>query len=114
MSDPANDIIGWICAIATEYIAAQELLDEVHEGPNFVSPNDENDYTLDKMGKHNVIIAVLPDGKYETVTAASVATNMLNSFPNVRIGLIVGNGSGVSIREHDVRLGEVGFQISSI
>jgi nucleoside phosphorylase len=110
MSDPANDIVGWICAIATEYIAAKELLDEVHEGPNFVSPNDTNDYTLDKMGKDNVVAAVMPDGKYGTVTAASVATNMLNNFPNVRIGLIVGIGGGVSSREHDVRLGDVGFQ----
>jgi nucleoside phosphorylase len=107
MSDPANYVVGWICAIATEYVAAQELLDEEHKGPNFVSPNDTNDYTLGKMGKHNVVIAVLPDGEYGTATAASVATNMLNSFPNVRIGLMVGIGGGVPSKEHDVRLGDV-------
>ncbi|KAJ5661453.1 nucleoside phosphorylase domain-containing protein [Penicillium maclennaniae] len=32
---------------------------------------------------------------------------MLNSFPNVRIGLMVGIGGGVPSEEHDVRLGDV-------
>lgn len=107
MSDPANYVVGWICAIATEYVAAQEFLDEEHEGPTFVSPNDTNVYTLGRMGEHNVVIAVLPDGEYGTDTAASVATNMLNSFPNVRIGLMVGIGGGVPSTKHDVRLGDV-------
>ncbi|GAB1196290.1 hypothetical protein APSETT444_005559 [Aspergillus pseudonomiae] len=107
MSDPANYIVGWICAIATEYVAAQELLDEEHERPAFVSSNDPNDYTLGRIGEHNVVIAVLPDGEYGTASAASVATNMLNSFPNVRIGLMVGIGGGVPSKKHDIRLGDV-------
>jgi nucleoside phosphorylase len=107
MSDPSNYVVGWICAIATEYVAAQEHLDEEHEGPSFVSQNDTNDYTLGKIGKHNIVIAVLPDGEYGTATAASVATNMLNSFPNIRIGLMVGIGGGVPSKKHDVRLGDI-------
>ncbi|KAE8406146.1 nucleoside phosphorylase domain-containing protein [Aspergillus pseudonomiae] len=107
MSDPEKYIVGWICSLATEYIAAQEILDEEHEGPTFVSPNDPNDYTLGKIGKHNVVIAVLPDGEHGTASAASVAANMLNSFPNVRIGLMVGIGSGVPSEKHDIRLGDV-------
>jgi hypothetical protein len=47
-------------------------------------------YTLGKVGKQNVAIAVLPDGEYGLSTAASVARDMLHSFPNVRIGLMVG------------------------
>ena len=107
MSNPSNYTVGWICAIGTEYVAAQEFLDEEHEAPDFVSPNDTNDYTLGKIGKHNVVIAVLPDGEYRTASAASVATNMFNSFPNVRIGLMVGIGGGVPSEKHDVRLGDV-------
>ncbi|KAJ5656515.1 hypothetical protein N7507_008465 [Penicillium longicatenatum] len=106
MSDPAKYIVGWICAIATEYVAAQEFLDEEHDGP-IVSSNDPNDYTLGRIGEHNVVIAVLPDGEYGTASAASVATNMLNSFPNVRIGLMVGIGGGVPSEKHDIRLGDV-------
>ncbi|KAJ6118823.1 hypothetical protein N7471_013443 [Penicillium samsonianum] len=107
MSDPAGYTVGWICAVPVEYIAAQEFLDEEHDKPSFVSPNDANDYTLGRMGEHNVVIAVLPDGEYGTASAASVATNMLNSFHNIRIGLMVGIGGGVPSENHDIRLGDV-------
>ncbi|RYO78317.1 hypothetical protein DL764_010131 [Monosporascus ibericus] len=107
MSDPNNYSVGWICAIGTEYIAAQEFLDDEHDPPEFVSPNDTNDYTLGRLGKHNVVVAVLPDGEYGTSSAASVATNMLHSFPNVRIGLMVGIGGGAPSEKHDIRLGDI-------
>jgi len=107
MSDPGNYIVGWICAIRTEYVAAQAFLDEKHEGPKYVSLNDNNDYTLGKVGKHNVVIAVLPRGEYGTSSAASVARDMLHSFPNVRIGLMVGIGGGAPSQKHDIRLGDI-------
>lgn len=107
MSNPLDYAVGWICAIATEYVAAQAFLDERHEGPEYVSPNDNNDYTLGKVGKHNVVIAVLPDGEYGSSTAASVARDMLYSFPNIRIGLLVGIGGGVPSSENDIRLGDI-------
>jgi nucleoside phosphorylase len=91
MSNPKGYNIGWICAISTEYVAAQAFLDEKHEGPEYVSPNDNNDYTLGKVGKHNVFIAVLPHGEYG-VSFAGVVKDMLHSFPNIRIGLMVGIG----------------------
>jgi nucleoside phosphorylase len=104
----SNDYtIGWICAITTEYVAAQVLLDELHEGLENVSPHDNNVYTLGKIGKHNVVIAVLPDGEYGLSSAASLARDMLRSFPNVRVGLLVGIGGGAPSRRHDIRLGDV-------
>jgi len=99
--------VGWICAISTEYIAAQAFLDEQHERPEYLSPNDSNDYTLGKIGKHNVVIAVLPDGEYGIASAANVASDMRHSFPNVRIGLMVGIGGGAPTPEHSIRLGDV-------
>ncbi|CAG7952008.1 unnamed protein product [Penicillium salamii] len=107
MSDPAGYTVGWICALPVEYTAAQEFLDEEHGNPSFVSPNDANDYMLGRMGEHNVVIAVLPDGEYGTASAASVATNMLASFPNIRIGLMVEIGGGIPNASHDIRLGDV-------
>ncbi len=107
MSNPKNYTVGWICAISTEYVAAQAFLDEEHEGPEYVSPSDNNDYTLGKVGKHNVVIAVMPDGEYGTSSAASVAGDMLHSFPNVRIGLMVGIGGGAPSSKHDIRLGDI-------
>ncbi|TFB05511.1 Ankyrin repeat domain-containing protein 50 [Trichoderma ghanense] len=107
MSDPEAYAVGWICAISTEYVAAQSLLDEKHGTPRSVARNDNNDYTLGRIGEHNVVIAVLPDGEYGIASAASVARDMLHSFPNVRIGLMVGIGGGAPSRNHDIRLGDV-------
>ncbi|KAL6402289.1 hypothetical protein AUP68_14761 [Ilyonectria robusta] len=107
MSNPADYTVGWICAISTERVAAEAFLDDEHDGPDYVSPHDNNDYTLGRIGKHNVVIAVLPDGEYGTSSAACVARDMLHTFPNVRIGLMVGIGGGVPSQTHDIRLGDI-------
>ncbi|KAK2608997.1 hypothetical protein QQS21_002477 [Conoideocrella luteorostrata] len=99
--------VGWICAITTEYVAAQSFLEEEHRRPRYVAPHDNNDYTLGRVGNHNVVIAVLPDGEYGTVSAASVARDMLHSFPNIRFRLMVGIGGGAPSPKHDIRLGDV-------
>jgi nucleoside phosphorylase len=49
----------------------------------------------------------LPDGEYGIASAAGVARDMLHSFPNVRIGLMVGIGGGAPIPKHDIRLGDI-------
>ncbi|UKZ73631.1 hypothetical protein TrVFT333_001279 [Trichoderma virens FT-333] len=107
MPNPEEYTVGWICAISTERVAAEAFLDEKHKGLENVSPHDNNDYALGKMGRHNVVIAVLPDGEYGTASAATVARDMLHSFPNIRIGLLVGIGGGAPSAEHDIRLGDI-------
>jgi nucleoside phosphorylase len=107
MSNSKDYTVGWICAISTEYVAAQAFLDENHDGPDYVSPNDNNDYILGKVGRYNVVIAVLPDGEYGTTSVAMVARDMLHSFPNIRIGLMVGIGGGALSQTHDIHLGDI-------
>ncbi|KAF2807352.1 purine and uridine phosphorylase [Mytilinidion resinicola] len=107
MSSTKDYTVGWICAIATEYVAAQAFLDAKHERPEYLPPHDNNDYTLGEIGKHYVVVAVLPEGEYGISSAASVARDMLHSFPNVRIGLMVGIGGGAPSPEHDIRLGDI-------
>lgn len=107
MSRPEDYTVGWICAIKVEYVAAQVLLDEEHEGPASVSQHDNNSYTLGRIGKHNVVIATLPFGEYGTTSAAAVARDMVHSFPNIRVGLMVGIGGGAPSENHDVRLGDI-------
>ncbi|KAL7891975.1 nucleoside phosphorylase domain-containing protein [Trichoderma sp. TUCIM 5745] len=103
----ADYTVGWICALKLEYVAAQVFLDEKHQALDHVHPTDDNDYTLGKIGRHNVVIAVLPKGEYGISSATGVAKNMLSSFPNVRIGLMVGIGGGAPSQKHDIRLGDV-------
>ncbi len=107
MSDPKGYTVGWISALSTELVAARTFLDEEHELPESVSSNDNNSYTLGRIGKHNVVIAVLPDGEYGLTTAAGVARDMVHSFPNIRIGLMVGIAGGAPSKKHDIRLGDI-------
>ncbi|GAB1316569.1 Ankryin repeat protein (Fragment) [Madurella fahalii] len=107
MSDTQRYTVGWICALTTEFVAARAFLDEEHDGPCQVAQHDNNCYVLGKIGRHNVVIAVLPDAEYGIASAAAVARDMLHSFPNVRIGLMVGIGGGAPSQKHDIRLGDV-------
>lgn len=107
MSNPKDYTVGWICAVLKEYTAAQLFLDNEHEPPVCISSNDTNHYTLGEVAGHKVVIAVLPDGEYGVGSAASVVTNLLNSFPNIRVGLMVGIGGGAPTSKNDIRLGDV-------
>ncbi|KAF0643405.1 hypothetical protein FPSE5266_03740 [Fusarium pseudograminearum] len=98
--------VGWICALRAELVAAQELLDEELMDPVPTSKNDNNTYTLGKIGPHHVVIAGLPRGEYGETSAATAARDMVHTFPNVRIGFMVGIGGGVPTK-YDVRLGDV-------
>jgi nucleoside phosphorylase len=107
MSDPNKYTVGWICAILPELVAARAFLDEKHDAPDDLPVHDNNDYTLGRIGKHNVVIASLPNGRYGTTSAANVARDMLRSFPQVRLGLMVGIGGGAPSDKADIRLGDV-------
>lgn len=107
MSDPNGYTVGWICAITTEYVAAQAFLDEKHDGPISLPRHDKNDYTLGRIGKHNVVISVLPMGEYGTTSATHVAKDMIHAFPNIRLGLMVGIGGGAPSLKNDIRLGDI-------
>ncbi|TKA72754.1 hypothetical protein B0A49_04593 [Cryomyces minteri] len=97
--------IGVICALATEKAAVEVMLDEEHPCLDKIE-GDDNDYTFGSIGFHNIAVACLPDGKTGNNSAATVAKDMLRSFP-IKIGLMVGIGGGVWSEEVDVRLGDV-------
>jgi len=95
--------VGWVCALPKEQTAATAMLDQIH--PDLPKPpNDHNTYTLGSIGKHNIVIACLPKGKYGTTSAATVATRMVGTFPSIKVGLMVGIGGGIPPK---VRLGDV-------
>ncbi|KAL7904631.1 hypothetical protein GGI35DRAFT_484383 [Trichoderma velutinum] len=95
--------IGWVCALPNEQAAALFMLDERHEDLDNPS-NDQNAYTLGSIGKHKVVIAGLPKGRYGNSSSATVATRMISTFPNIRVGLMVGIGGGIPEK---TRLGDV-------
>ncbi|KAK6829217.1 hypothetical protein RU639_003517 [Aspergillus parasiticus] len=95
--------VGWICTLLKEQTAATSMLDQRHPGLPQPS-NDPNTYTLGSIGKHNIVITCLPRGRYGTNSAAIVAIQMVRTFPSIKVGLMVGIGSGIPPK---VRLGDV-------
>lgn len=73
------------------------MLDEIHKEPQNFSkaPHDKNSYTWGRIGDHNVVIAILTESIYGTVSAATTATQMLSSFPQIRVELMVGIGAAI-------------------
>ncbi|KAJ5490498.1 hypothetical protein N7453_011323 [Penicillium expansum] len=87
--------VGWICALPqTELVAAGAMLDDEHPVLQAADPNDINSYLLGRIGDHNVVIACLPAAETGKVHAATVAKDMVRSFPAIRFGLMVGIGGG--------------------
>ncbi|KAF3076556.1 Ankyrin repeat, PH and SEC7 domain containing protein secG [Trichoderma lentiforme] len=95
--------VGWVCALPKEQTAATAMLDQRH-GDLPKPANDSNTYTLGSIGNHNIVIACLPKGHIGNSPAATVAAQMVSTFPSVRFGLMVGIGGGVPPK---VRLGDV-------
>ncbi|KAK1838447.1 vegetative incompatibility protein het-e-1 [Colletotrichum chrysophilum] len=99
--------VGWICALPLEMAAAKGMLDQVHPDLSQQDPADHNNYILGQIQGHNVVIACLPAGIYGTITAATVAKDLLRTFKSIRFGLLVGIGGGAPSRTNDIRLGDV-------
>ncbi|CAG8938814.1 unnamed protein product [Penicillium salamii] len=98
--------VGLICALPIELAAAISMLDAVH--PDLQIPHhDCNIYTLGKIRAHNIVVSCCPPGSYGTISAASVAIQMLATFNSIRFGLMVGIGGGIPSQETDIRLGDV-------
>lgn len=70
------------------------MLDEEHPVLAAADPKDTNSYLWGRIGDHNIVIACLPAEQTGKVSAATVAKDMLRSFPAIRFGLMVGIGGG--------------------
>ncbi|KAL6909139.1 nucleoside phosphorylase domain-containing protein [Trichoderma evansii] len=88
--------IGIICAIPIEYDALCLVVDEFWDvdGDRYGRAiGDCNTYTTARIGKHNVVIALLPQmGK---VNSAASAANFRSSYNNVELLLLVSICGGV-------------------
>ena len=92
--------VAWVCAIKEELTAARYMLERKYELP-YRKSNDNNNYVVGHIYRHNVVIACLPT---DTGPGAALSTAMQleRSFPNIAIRLMVGIGGGVP-KFRDVR-----------
>lgn len=98
--------VGIICATYLVGQAVMKTLDEHHTSPTRAqkTTEEDNDHLwvfFGRIGAHNVVVAEL-----HHESAATLANLMMRDFP-IRIGLMVGIGSGVWSEQTDIRLGDV-------
>ncbi len=67
--------VGWICALLAEMAAARGMLDDRHQPLQQDLGGDKN-YTLGRIGVHNVVLACLPYGVTGLTSAAAAAMQM--------------------------------------
>lgn len=70
------------------------MLDKEHPILPAADPKDTISYILGEIGNYNVVIACLPSEATGKVSAATVARDMLRSFPAVRFEITVWIGGG--------------------
>ncbi|KAF3926557.1 hypothetical protein AA313_de0202334 [Arthrobotrys entomopaga] len=105
--DQKSYSLGWICALPLEFTAAIAMLDERHP-PLPQTRSDDNTYEFGRIGSYHIIIACLPSGVYGVTSAAIVATQMRQSFPDIEAALMVGIAGGApNLPQRDIRLGDV-------
>ncbi|PKX99487.1 purine and uridine phosphorylase [Aspergillus novofumigatus IBT 16806] len=83
--------VGIICALETEFNAVTPLFDQYwdEDGDRYGRiSGDQNTYTTGRIGKYNVVLALLPGmGK---ANAAGAAANFRSSYRGVQLALLVG------------------------
>lgn len=95
--------VACICPMGVELAAVKGMLDDTY--PSLPSRRSTVNYLLGRIGEHNIIIAVMPGTGNNR--AAQIAIQLLNDFPSIRFGLLVGIGGGVPSEIYDIRLGDV-------
>lgn len=101
--------IAIICALPLEYDAVSYILDEFWDeaGDEYGrAAGDLNSYSTGRIGKYNVVLALLPHmGK---ANAASAVASMRSSYSGLQLVLIVGVCGGMPRCKHsEILLGDV-------
>lgn len=113
LSPPSNRDgfkIAIICALPLEAEYVQSVFDKCwdHEGKQYGKAlGDKNAYTTGLIGKHNVVLAHMPNMGGNS--ASAVAANIVTSFPAIQLGLVVGICGAVpfSTAGEDIILGDI-------
>lgn len=97
-----------ICALSTEYAAVEEIVDEFWDDQGDIygkAPEDRNNYSTGRIGKHNVVLLSLCDtGKVE---ASRAAADMRLSYTGVKLALFVGVCGAVPQYTHGGEIREI-------
>lgn len=106
--DRADFEIAVICALSLEAERVYDVFDEIWDDKRYGKAlNDDNAYTVGVIGEHNVVLVHMPG--MGTTRAASAASNLNISFPNIKLALVVGvcGGMPYGTNHEEILLGDV-------
>ncbi|KAF6804729.1 Nephrocystin-3-like protein 3 [Colletotrichum musicola] len=102
--------VALICALPLEFDAVTLAFDEIwneDQLPFEKTSNDHNSYALGRLGKHNVVLLLLPEmGK---ISAASATASLRTSFSGLKLAILCGICGGVPnpFTDDEMLLGDV-------
>jgi len=101
---PADFQIAIICALKIEVDAVEAVFDKDWEedGKYGRQPGDSNEYSMGKIGKHNVVLAFMPNIGKEG--ASSTASYLRMSFREINLGLVVGICGAVPVTKENLEI----------
>ncbi|KIX00980.1 uncharacterized protein Z518_10046 [Rhinocladiella mackenziei CBS 650.93] len=100
-----------ICALKLEAENVRAVFDRCweDEGKQYnQAEGDQNAYTTGVIGKHNVVLAHMPD--MGSISAATAAAGLRSSFPGIQLALVVGICGVVPIHpktQEEIVLGDI-------
>jgi nucleoside phosphorylase len=97
---PSEYTVGWITTLSTEFGAARRMFDKRHKTPKV--RGDRFQYATGTILEHNVVIAC--SGEAGVGRASYCASQMMRSFPNIKIAFLSGVGGGVPSEKNDIRV----------
>ncbi|EHK16224.1 uncharacterized protein TRIVIDRAFT_40000, partial [Trichoderma virens Gv29-8] len=107
--------IAIICSLPLEYDVVSLLFDQFwdEDGLYGRARGDVNTYTTGRMGKHDVVLVLLPN--MGTVAAAGAAASFRSSYPSLQLAFLVGICGGVPFDgENELHLGDVVISKSAV
>ena len=106
--------IAWFAPTADLHLLpARLMLDEEYLIPSYATHYDENTYICGSIYGHAVVIATCAPGEAGYTNASSVTASMFETFPNIRLAMLVGIGGGIPRQQdtedalEDIHLGDV-------
>lgn len=92
--------VGIVCTLDIEKQAIDKFFDEVYNAADYGKlSGDANYYKIGRIGRHNVVLVKL-SGKGTQYSARSV-TDLSQSYPDIKVYLLVGICAGVPFRGQD-------------
>lgn len=97
----------WFCQTSEIAFKTFEFFDKGHKDPHPASGFGLVHYRLGRIGKFNIVVVFRQAGEPKLNLTALEVRKLCKHFPNLRLSIFIGLGSGLPTKDHDIQLGDV-------